>query len=93
MSGIPGYNGENGFYTMPNGAQAGLPTNMTQQMLLTNSTLSVINEFKFLAAKSTRQSTIILSAFNGAAGLIVVVGILVHCYMAAARRREAMDPK
>ncbi|KAJ1329034.1 hypothetical protein MN608_05765 [Microdochium nivale] len=93
MSGIPGYNGQNGFYTMPNGAQAGLPLNMTQQMLQTNSTLSVINEFKFIAAKSLRQSTIILSAFNGAAGLIVVIGILVHCYMAAARRREAMDPK
>ncbi|KXJ92667.1 hypothetical protein Micbo1qcDRAFT_50182 [Microdochium bolleyi] len=93
MSGIPGYNGENGFYTMPNGAQAGLPVNMTQQMLQTNSTLTVINEFKFLAAKSVRQSTIILAAFNGVAGFIVVIGILVHCYMAAARRREALDPK
>ncbi|KAH7032931.1 uncharacterized protein B0I36DRAFT_361671 [Microdochium trichocladiopsis] len=93
MSGIPGYNGENGFYIMPNGAQAGLPINMTNQMVLTNSTLSVINEFKLLAAKSMRQSTIILSAFNGAAGLIVIIGILVHCYMAAARRREVMAPK
>ncbi|KAJ8123040.1 hypothetical protein O1611_g9690 [Lasiodiplodia mahajangana] len=45
-----------------------------------SSTFGVINELKFLAAKSSRQSTIILAAFNIVSAAATAAGILVNIF-------------
>ncbi|RYP51369.1 hypothetical protein DL768_003297 [Monosporascus sp. mg162] len=50
-----------------------------------NSTFMAINEFKFLAAKSIRTSTIILSAFNTISAFATAAGIMFDCYLKAKR--------
>ncbi|RYO82426.1 hypothetical protein DL766_007784 [Monosporascus sp. MC13-8B] len=44
-----------------------------------------INQFKFLAAKSIRTSTIILSSFNTISAFATAAGILFDCYLKAKR--------
>ncbi|KAI1761312.1 hypothetical protein GGR53DRAFT_36581 [Hypoxylon sp. FL1150] len=50
-----------------------------------NSTFGVINQFKFLAAKSIRTSTIVLVAFNTVSAFATAAGIYYDCYAAAKR--------
>ncbi|KAI0491136.1 hypothetical protein F4859DRAFT_35079 [Xylaria cf. heliscus] len=50
-----------------------------------SSTFGVINELKFLAAKSSRQSTIILAAFNIVSAAATAAGILYNNYLSAKR--------
>ncbi|KAI1108984.1 hypothetical protein F5Y14DRAFT_54522 [Nemania sp. NC0429] len=50
-----------------------------------NSTFGVINELKFLATKSSRQSTVILAAFNVVSAAATAAGILYTSYLAAKR--------
>ncbi|KAI0885133.1 uncharacterized protein GGS22DRAFT_139389 [Annulohypoxylon maeteangense] len=50
-----------------------------------NSTFGVINEFKFLAAKSIRTSTIILAVFNTISAFATAAGIYYDCYVSAKR--------
>ncbi|KAI1347928.1 hypothetical protein F5Y01DRAFT_307147 [Xylaria sp. FL0043] len=50
-----------------------------------SSTFGVINELKFLAAKSSRQSTIILTAFNIVSAAATAAGILYNNYLSAKR--------
>ncbi|KAI1215045.1 uncharacterized protein F4807DRAFT_18900 [Annulohypoxylon truncatum] len=50
-----------------------------------NSTFGVINEFKFLAAKSIRTSTIILAVFNTVSAFATAAGIYYDCYVSATR--------
>ncbi|KAL7625018.1 hypothetical protein AAE478_004232 [Parahypoxylon ruwenzoriense] len=50
-----------------------------------SSTFSVINQFKFLAARSIRTSTIILAAFNTVSAFATAVGIFYDCYTTAKR--------
>ncbi|KAI1342017.1 hypothetical protein F5Y15DRAFT_330413 [Xylariaceae sp. FL0016] len=50
-----------------------------------NSTFSVINEFKFLAARSIRTSTIILATFNTISAAATAAGIFYDCYSTAKR--------
>ncbi|KAI0138820.1 hypothetical protein BJ166DRAFT_473873 [Pestalotiopsis sp. NC0098] len=50
-----------------------------------NSTYQVINQLKFLAAKSIRNSAIILSVFNTIAAFATAIGILYDCYQRAKR--------
>ncbi|KAI1171248.1 hypothetical protein F4777DRAFT_67538 [Nemania sp. FL0916] len=60
-----------------------------------SSTFGVINELKFAAAKSSRQSTIILSAFNIVSAAATAAGILYNNYLSAKRsprkRKERVD--
>ena len=56
-----------------------------------NSTFMVINEFKFLAARSIRTSTLILSIFNTISGFATAAGILFDCYLAAKRSESRGD--
>ncbi|KAI0405205.1 hypothetical protein F4802DRAFT_188019 [Xylaria palmicola] len=50
-----------------------------------SSTFGVINELKFLSAKSSRQSTIILAAFNIVSAAATAAGILYNSYLSAKR--------
>ncbi|KAI0442646.1 hypothetical protein F4803DRAFT_355131 [Xylaria telfairii] len=50
-----------------------------------SSTFGVINELKFLAAKSSRQSTIILAAFNIVSAAATAAGILYNNYLSVKR--------
>ncbi|KAI0909057.1 hypothetical protein F4823DRAFT_457383 [Ustulina deusta] len=50
-----------------------------------SSTFGVINELKFLAAKSSRQSTIILTAFNIVSAAATAAGILYNNYLSVKR--------
>lgn len=50
-----------------------------------SSTFGVINELKFLAAKSSRQSTIILAAFNIVSAAATAAGIFYHNYLTVKR--------
>jgi hypothetical protein len=50
-----------------------------------NSTYQVINQLKFLAAKSIRSSAIILAVFNTIAAFATAMGILYDCYQRAKR--------
>ncbi|KAH6655119.1 hypothetical protein BKA67DRAFT_226745 [Truncatella angustata] len=50
-----------------------------------NSTYAVINQLKFLAAKSIRSSAIILAVFNTIAAFATAMGILYDCYQRAKR--------
>ena len=58
-----------------------------------NSTFMVINEFKFLAARSIRTSTIILSIFNTVSAFATAAGILFDCYLKAKRSDPRGDRK
>ncbi|KAI1867953.1 uncharacterized protein JN550_006760 [Neoarthrinium moseri] len=58
-----------------------------------NSTFQVINEFKFLAARSIRQSAIILSVFNTISAFAAALGILYDCYQRAQRNRTRGQAK
>ncbi|KAI5865439.1 hypothetical protein GGS23DRAFT_426865 [Durotheca rogersii] len=62
-----------------------------QAAFTSNSTFGVINQFKFLAARSIRTSTIILSAFNTVAAFAVAAGIYYDCYTRA--RRASLEGK
>ncbi|GAP84035.1 putative Bile salt-activated lipase [Rosellinia necatrix] len=50
-----------------------------------SSTFGVINELKFLAAKSSRQSTIILAAFNIVSAAATAAGIFYNGYLSVKR--------
>ncbi|KAI8947927.1 hypothetical protein F4801DRAFT_486215 [Xylaria longipes] len=60
-----------------------------------SSTFGVINELKFLAAKSSRQSTIILAAFNIVSAAATAAGILYNNYLhvkrSPLRRKERVN--
>ncbi|KAI0977158.1 hypothetical protein F4678DRAFT_4551 [Xylaria arbuscula] len=60
-----------------------------------SSTFGVINELKFLAAKSSRQSTIILTAFNIVSAAATAAGILYNNYLnvkrSPLRRKERVN--
>ncbi|KAI1308875.1 hypothetical protein F5Y03DRAFT_84344 [Xylaria venustula] len=56
-----------------------------------SSTFGVINELKFLAAKSSRQSTIILTAFNIVSAAATAAGILYNNYLNV--KRSSPRPK
>ncbi|KAI1753368.1 hypothetical protein F4782DRAFT_92502 [Xylaria castorea] len=60
-----------------------------------SSTFGVINELKFLAAKSSRQSTIILAAFNIVSAAATAAGILYNNYLrvkrSPLRRKERIN--
>lgn len=58
-----------------------------------NSTFMVINEFRFLAARSIRTSTIILSVFNTVSAFATAAGILFECYLKAKRNRARRNQK
>ncbi len=51
-------------------------------------TLQLINQFRFAAAKSIRTSTIILAAFNAVAAFTTVLGILYDCYTTKKRNER-----
>ncbi|KAI1774193.1 hypothetical protein F4818DRAFT_76104 [Hypoxylon cercidicola] len=57
----------------------------SQAAFNSNSTFGVINQFKFLAAKSIRTSTIILAAFNIVSAFATAAGIYYDCYSSAKR--------
>ncbi|KAI2621621.1 hypothetical protein GGR54DRAFT_72661 [Hypoxylon sp. NC1633] len=61
----------------------------SQAAFNSNSTLSVINQFKFLAARSVRTSTIILAAFNTVSAFATAAGIFYDCY--TTRRRSKLQ--
>ncbi|KAK7754889.1 hypothetical protein SLS62_003203 [Diatrype stigma] len=63
----------------------GNATDLTMAATSGNSTFQVINEFKFLAARSIRTSTIILSVFNTVSAFATAAGILFDCYLKAKR--------
>ncbi|RYP79527.1 hypothetical protein DL770_006627 [Monosporascus sp. CRB-9-2] len=58
-----------------------------------NSTFMAINQFKFLAAKSIRTSTIILSSFNTISAFATAAGILFDCYLKAKRSDSRRNRK
>ncbi|KAH9901903.1 hypothetical protein F4778DRAFT_131220 [Xylariomycetidae sp. FL2044] len=60
-------------------------TGLSQASSEGNSTFGVINEFKFLAARSIRTSTIILAAFNTISAFATAAGIYFDAYMRAKR--------
>ncbi|KAF3025844.1 hypothetical protein E8E14_014742 [Neopestalotiopsis sp. 37M] len=57
-----------------------------------NSTYQVINQLKFLAAKSIRNSAIILAVFNTIAAFATAIGILYDCYGRAKRNSPRGKP-
>jgi hypothetical protein len=57
-----------------------------------NSTYQVINQLKFLAAKSIRNSAIILAVFNTVAAFATAIGILYDCYGRAKRNSPRGKP-
>ncbi|KAI0024503.1 hypothetical protein F4780DRAFT_604646 [Xylariomycetidae sp. FL0641] len=59
---------------------AGNSTGFSQASYNSASTFGVINEFKFLAARSIRTSTIILASFNTLSAFTTAAGILYDCY-------------
>ncbi|KAI1391043.1 uncharacterized protein F4822DRAFT_170951 [Hypoxylon trugodes] len=58
---------------------------ISQAAYNSNSTFGVINQFKFLAARSIRTSTIILAAFNTVSAFAAAAGIFYDCYVATKR--------
>ncbi|TGJ87959.1 hypothetical protein E0Z10_g811 [Xylaria hypoxylon] len=60
-------------------------SNFSQAAYNGTSTFGVINQLKFLAAKSSRQSTIILAAFNIISAAATAAGILYNNYLSAKR--------
>lgn len=70
---------------MGNATNLSMATNLTMAAEGGNSTFMVINEFKFLAARSIRTSTIILSVFNIVSAFATAAGILFDCYLKAKR--------
>lgn len=58
-----------------------------------NSTFQVINEFKNLAARSIRQSTVILAIFNTIAAFAAALGIYYDCRQRALRNRTRAQPR
>ncbi|KAI1651700.1 uncharacterized protein F4817DRAFT_311305 [Daldinia loculata] len=79
-----------GFSNMGNNWQGnmsslGYPNGFSQAAFNSNSTFSVINQFKVMAASSIRQSTIILAAFNTVSAFATAAGIYYDCYTTAKR--------
>ncbi|KAI1415163.1 hypothetical protein F5Y13DRAFT_178218 [Hypoxylon sp. FL1857] len=70
-----------------NTSSLGYPNGFSQAAFSDNSTFGVINQFKFLAARSIRNSTIILAAFNTVSAFALAVGILYDCYTTAKRSK------
>ncbi|KAI5921383.1 hypothetical protein F4810DRAFT_702389 [Camillea tinctor] len=70
---------------MKNLSWANNSSGLYQAAFAGNSTFGVINEFKFLAARSIRTSTIILAAFNTVSAFATAAGIYFDSYMAAKR--------
>ncbi|KAI2473869.1 hypothetical protein F4781DRAFT_6493 [Annulohypoxylon bovei var. microspora] len=68
-----------------NSSSLGYSNGIYQAAFSDNSTFGVINEFKFLAAKSIRTSTIILAAFNTISAFATAAGIYYDCYVATKR--------
>lgn len=64
---------------------AGYENGLSQAAFNGTSAFGVINQFKFLAAKSIRTSTIILAAFNTISAFATAAGIFYDCYMTAKR--------
>ncbi|CAJ2507898.1 Uu.00g090840.m01.CDS01 [Anthostomella pinea] len=64
---------------------AGNSSGFSQAAFSGNSTFSVINEFKFLAARSIRTSTIVLASFNTISAFATAAGIFYDCYSSAKR--------
>ncbi|GAW17326.1 hypothetical protein ANO14919_067820 [Xylariales sp. No.14919] len=60
-------------------------SNFSQAAYNGSSTFGVISELKFLAAKSSRQSTIILASFNIVSAAATAAGILYNNYLSVKR--------
>ncbi|ORY71219.1 uncharacterized protein BCR38DRAFT_479737 [Pseudomassariella vexata] len=60
-------------------------TGFAQAASADNSTYMVINQFKFLAARSIRTSTIVLATFNTISAAATAAGIYYDCYSTAKR--------
>ncbi|KAI0457036.1 hypothetical protein F5B21DRAFT_107375 [Xylaria acuta] len=87
--------GHSGSQGSGNSSWSGHPGSFSQAAYNGSSTFGVINELKFLAAKSSRQSTIILAAFNIVSAAATAAGILYNNYLSAKRsplrRRERVN--
>ncbi|KAI0840090.1 hypothetical protein F5Y06DRAFT_285993 [Hypoxylon sp. FL0890] len=71
-----------------NTSSLGYPNGFSQAASSSNSTFGVINQFKFLAARSIRTSTIILSVFNTVSAFALAAGIFYDCYATAKRSKQ-----
>ncbi|KAI0011152.1 hypothetical protein F4779DRAFT_626676 [Xylariaceae sp. FL0662B] len=76
-----------------NSSWSGNSTDLSQAAYSGNSTFGVINEFKFLAARSIRTSTIILASFNTISAFATAAGILYDSYTTAKRSRAGSGEK
>ncbi|OTA61265.1 hypothetical protein K449DRAFT_331384 [Hypoxylon sp. EC38] len=74
-----------------NTSSLGYPNGFSQAAFSSNSTFGVINQFKFLAARSIRTSTIILAAFNTISAFALAAGIFYDCFATA--RRSKLEGK
>ncbi|KAI1103559.1 hypothetical protein F4804DRAFT_227935 [Jackrogersella minutella] len=68
-----------------NTSSLGYSNGVYQAAFSSNSTFGVINQFKFLAARSIRTSTIILAVFNTVSAFATAAGIFYDCYTSAKR--------
>ncbi|KAI1138847.1 hypothetical protein F5Y05DRAFT_352520 [Hypoxylon sp. FL0543] len=71
-----------------NTSSLGYPSGFSQAASSNNSTFGVINQFKFLAARSIRTSTIILAVFNTVSAFALAAGIFYDCYTTAKRSKQ-----
>ncbi|KAI1487594.1 hypothetical protein F5X96DRAFT_140545 [Biscogniauxia mediterranea] len=85
MDGLEGFSTMDNSWSMKNLSWANNSSGLYQAAFAGNSTFGVINEFKFLAARSIRTSTIILAAFNTVSAFATAAGIFFDSYMAAKR--------
>ncbi|OTB07840.1 hypothetical protein M426DRAFT_230004 [Hypoxylon sp. CI-4A] len=74
-------------------SSSGYSSGFSQAASDSNTTYGTINQFKFLAAKSIRNSTIILAAFNAVSAFATAAGIYYDCYTARKRAKLAGKEK
>ncbi|KAI1079348.1 hypothetical protein F5B20DRAFT_174565 [Whalleya microplaca] len=84
MNGFEGFSNTGDVWSK-NLSSLGNSTGLSQAAYSGNSTFGVINEFKFLAARSIRTSTIILATFNTISAFATAAGILYDKYTTAKR--------
>ncbi|KAI0471957.1 hypothetical protein GGR56DRAFT_99796 [Xylariaceae sp. FL0804] len=77
----------NGDWSAKNFSFGGNTTGFSQASFGGNSTFDIIDEFRFLAARSIRTSTIILASFNTVSAAATAAGIFYDCYSRAKRNR------
>ncbi|KAI1375135.1 hypothetical protein F4677DRAFT_141612 [Hypoxylon crocopeplum] len=76
-----------------NTSWSGYENGFSQAAFNSNSTFGVINQFKFLAARSIRTSTIILAVFNTVSAFATAAGIFYDCYTRAKRSKQETKKK